>query len=132
MTIRGFFIYGFLQWLLISVLKLIFFKYQVVDNSGLQWIIYWLLTAVVAAAMVRRLGVMNFFEAIFVIGLWVLGDMFSDLVLTSVFTGMDIFQSVNLWVGYGFQALAIFIFHKMRHIEIRKEQRAHHHGHGHH
>jgi hypothetical protein len=133
MTIRGFFIFSFIQWLLISVLKVIFFRADLIGNMGLQHILYWVLVGVITAAMVRRLGIMNFLESVFIIFVWVLGDLFSDLVITSAYTGVGIFTGWTLWTGCIVQVVTIFFFHKKRHIVIRQQQHGHGaHGGGHH
>ena len=127
MTIKNLFLYSFLQWVFFSLLKLWFFNYEILSNSGWQNILYWLLAAVIAAAMVRRFGVIYFLEAIFLIIVWTLGDLLLDLMLLSIYTGLGIFSKMEYWVGFFIFALAVLFFHKKRHIHVRKLlQHSHH------
>ena len=131
MTFRSFFFYSFLQWLLLAILKVAFFRNDFLGNAGLQNLLFLALTFMVVVACVRRLGVVNYLEAILIIFVWVVGNALGDLIITSIYTGIGIFSMWSLWVGYLVSALTIMLLHKKRHIEIRKEQHAHHHGHGH-
>lgn len=131
MTIRSFFFITLLQWIFFTILKVYFLKYSLFGNVGLQILVFWGLVMVLSAAMVRRLGIINFFESVFIILVWVVGGMLVDLIVTSVYTTTQIFRNFPLWTAYGLEAFAIFAFHKKRHIIIRHEQHAHHAGHGH-
>jgi len=120
MTIGKLFYLSFLQWLLLTIIKIAYFK-DFLFTGGIANVLYWLFTAIVAIAIVRRLGVMNFLEAIFVLIFWFLMDLFLDLVITAIFTGISIFREWQLWFGYLILVLVVFAFHKKRHIQIRKE-----------
>ena len=131
MTLRSFFGYTFLQWLFLTLLKIAFFNYIFFGNAGLQKILFWVITMVLAAAFVRRMGVINYLEAIFIAITWTLLDMFFDLIITSLYVkgGVGIFAQTSLWIGYFILALTVFLVHKKRHIAIRKgeyEEPAHH------
>lgn len=130
MTIKKLLIFIFLQWLFLTLLKVLFFKYLNFSSANLQYSLYWLLTAVVAVALARRLGVINYLEAFFAVIVSFVVDIFTDLILTTLFTGFAIFAQWQFWVGYLAMALAVVIFHKKRHIAIRKgiyTERAGHH-----
>ena len=128
MTPRKFFVIFLLQALVFGVLKAGFYNYF--DYQDIYWIfLYWAAVSIVTVYLVRRLGIINFFEAFLVIGLWVAGDVLLDAMLTASFSSTRIFSQLYFWGGYGFMAVFIFFMHKKRHIHIRKEQRAHHHGH---
>lgn len=129
MTIKNLFLYSFLQWLFFSFLKLWFFKYEILSNAGWQNVLYWFLCAVITAAIIRRFGVINYLEAIFLIIVWILGNLFMDLLLLSAYIGLGIFSSVVYWIGHGILALSALLFHKKRHIHVRKLLD---HSHGHH
>lgn len=128
MTIKKFIIFTILQWLLLAFLKVEFLENQLLANKGLQDVVYWLLTAVVVSALVRRLGVLNFLEAFFVAVVWSVLDLLSDLVVTSGFTGLEIFRQWQYWVGCGILALSVIFFHKKRHIKIREQMTTTHQG----
>lgn len=121
MTFKSFFIAAFVQWLLMAFLKVWFFNHQIFSDPGVQEVAFWLISAVIYAAIVRRMGIMNFFEAIFIAIAWVLGNLLLDLMLVSAYTGLQIFHSHQYWGGYVVMAAAIMLFHKKRHIQVRHE-----------
>jgi len=128
MTAKKFFLFLILQLLLLLGIKLLFFKAFGITDVFMEYA-YWALIAVVVVAMARRLGVMNYLEAIFVAVTWFLANLFFDLIITGALLGYSMFTRWQLWVGYLIMMLSIFVFHKKRHVQIRKEQAAHHHGH---
>ncbi len=129
MSIKQLFFYSFLQWLCMTLLKVWFFNNQVLSNPGLQSLVFWLLSAVLGAAIVRRLGILNYLEVFFIVIVWFLVDLFFDLIITSAYTGYKIFTSSDFWIVYLVLGLSVIFLHKKRHIQVRKEQHAHRHGH---
>jgi hypothetical protein len=119
MSPKKFYAYVLLQWLIFFVLKIWFFNYQIFSNPGVQSVVYWAIVAAVAAALVRRLGVINFLESFYTIFLWVVVGGFLDLIITSKFTGLGIFEQKDFLVGFGVLAASVFLFHKKRHLHIR-------------
>ena len=95
------------------------------DTLILQ-IVYAFFVFVIAMACARRLGVINFLEAMLATIIWVIGLLVGDFLFTQMVLGKEIFQHVVLWAGYVVAAVAIFLFHKKRHIQIRRELAAHH------
>jgi hypothetical protein len=112
----------------VLAVKVLFFKILNLTGDSLEYI-FWLVLAVTAVALVRRLGVINYLEAAFVAIMWFLSNLFFDLLITIQILGVGLLSKWQLWIGYIILMLAIFFFHKKRHVEIRKEQAAHHHGH---
>ena len=129
MSAHKFLILSFLQWVLFILLKTWVFHYKIFSTSGMEGIVFWSATIVITAALVRRLGVINYMEAIFIMFLWTIADAFSDLVITSVITGLDIFSNPNYWYGLGIMNVVIFLVHKKRHVHVRNELHAKSHGH---
>lgn len=129
MTIKKFFVIFLLQLVLLTVLK--YFLYSFFDYQNFFWgLVYCVATAAIVVLLVRRLGVINFLEAIFVAVFWFLFDLLADALVTWPLTGTAIFFSGALWVGYLVLMLTVFAAHNKRHIQIRNEQAAaHHHGH---
>ena len=94
--------------------------------------VFWMATIVITAALIRRVGVMNFMEAFFIMVVWTVGDAFSDLLITSLITGLEIFSNSNYWIGLAIMDVIIFLVHKKRHVYVRHELHAKAHGHGDH
>ncbi len=132
MTFKRLIVLSLIQCVLLVLLKLVFFK-LVGETEFFSEALYVLLTLVVVIACARRLGVINFLEAMFVAGLWFFLDIIFDLLITSNLASVSIFKSWHFWTGYLALLLGVFFFHKKRHVEIRKEHAAHKsHHHGHH
>jgi hypothetical protein len=127
-TIKKFFLFLFLQLAILLAVKLVLFK---VFNStgGAAEYFYWSVLALVGIAMVRRLGILNYLEAAFVAVVWFVFNVFFDLLIASRFLGLRMFGQWQLWAGYLIFMLSVFLFHRKRHVEIRREQAKHHHGH---
>ena len=133
MTGKKLALYTLLQFVILALLKIWFFNSIIFANSGIQQIAFYIIMAVVGAALVRRFGVINFFESFFIIFIWVLGDALLDLIITSHFTGLSLFSGQEYWAGAVFFGLSIFLFHKKRHLQVRHElhAKAHAAAHGH-
>lgn len=128
MTIGKFFGFAFILWGIQAVVKVLFVNVWGLEDPVFEYV-YWLLIGVVSIALVRRLGYINFLEAMLVAGFWFLIGLVLDFVITSPIVGFLIAGRWQVWVGYVVMMLAIFFFHKKRHIQVRQEQAAHH---GHH
>lgn len=126
MTFRKFFVLTFFQWLFFLGLKILYFKWEVFGNSLVSDSVYFFLIAVVAAAMVRRFGIINYLEGLFVMIFWFLVDACLDLLITAFILGLGMFLKWQLWVGYFVMMLVVLAFHKKRHVQIRHEQKHHH------
>ena len=127
MTFKKLLLLTLLQWLVFCLLKIWLFNNDIFANPGVQQLFFWTIIAVVSAAFVRRLGVINLFECVFLQMLWVGLDLLLDLLITSLYTGLRIFSDWVYWAGYGIMVLAVFFAHKKRHVHIRREQAKHHH-----
>ena len=123
MTLTRFVLLTFFQWFFFLILRLGYFKFAWFAGLGAVGdYVYFLLIAAIAAALVRRLGVINFLEAIMVLVLWFVLDALLDLLVTAFALGLGMFARWQLWAGYFFMMFAIFFFHKKRHIHVRHEQ----------
>lgn len=131
MTFSKFFLILFLQAAVFIIIRLFFFNVTGFEN-WLYGFLYYALVFILSLAFARRLGVINYLEAIFVCIFWFFTNLFSDLLFTSNFLGTSMFTQRQLWLGYLAMLLAVFFFHKKRHVQIRKELHAKHHSHGHH
>ena len=127
MTLSKFIIFTFLQWFLLLILKTLHFKWEVFGNVWTSDLTYFILVSVVAAALVRRFGVINYLEAMFVMFFWFIMGGLLDLLVAGFVIGSGIFLKWQLWVGYFVMMFVILSFHKKRHLHIRKEQGGGHH-----
>lgn len=112
------------QWLLWAAVKVWLFGYPVFANFGTQQVFFWVLTVIITVAFVRRFGPITLFESAIVMFFWTLAGLFLDLILTSKFTGLGIFSTQAFWDSYGVMIAAVFVFHKKRHIHVRKRLHA--------
>lgn len=128
MTFRKLFSTLIVLWILLAAVKYIFFRYFNLDTLVLK-IIFGILVFGFSEALTRRLGTLNFLEAMLVSGLYTLVYIILDLIVLSSIFGSEIFKSGMYWISYGLMIISIFFFHKKRHIEIRKQLHAAHHGH---
>jgi len=119
MTGKKFLFYFFLQWLALTLLKFWLFKYPFADY-GLQILIFWAAVGVVSVAIIRRFGVINYLEALFLMVAWSIGDLFLDLAILSNFTGTSIFYKTEYWASFLVLNVGVFVFHKKRHLQVRK------------
>ena len=114
-------LYFFVQWLILALLKVWLLSGQpVLSNSGLQMLLFWFLACIVAVAVVRRFGILNFLEVFFLAIVWTIGYSVLDLIFTTPFTGLKLFFRIDYWAAYVLIAAAIVLFHKKRHVAIRK------------
>ncbi|MDR3643190.1 MAG: hypothetical protein P4L74_06220 [Candidatus Doudnabacteria bacterium] len=124
MNRKNFLLFFLLEWLLTAALKIWLFNYQVFANLGSQQILFWIITVVITAAIVRRFGYISLFEMAVVAIFWTVAGMFLDLILTSKFTGLGMFRSQAYWDSFGIMIAALFLFHKKRHILARHKLHA--------
>ena len=128
MNRKNFFLFFLLQWLFWAALKVLLFNYQIFANPGTQQIVFWILTAVIAAFVIRRFGPISFFEMGLVVIFWTAASLLLDLIVASKFTGLGLFSVQAFWDSYGIMIATVFLFHKKRHVYIRhKMQAAKHH-----
>lgn len=126
MTFKKFIGFGILLWLFLAVIKVAFLKVFSLTNPYYEYV-FWLLLVIFTISLSRRLGHINFLEAMLVAVFWFLVNLILDFIITSPFVGFLILGRWQVWVGYALMMLAIFFFHKKRHIQIRHEQEHHHH-----
>ncbi len=128
MTVSKLALITLLQWIIIIALKVVYFKGLFFSGAALDYA-YWAAIAIVATALVRRFGVINYLEAFFVVIVWVSTDLLLDLMVTSGIVGLSIFSNIQMWTGYLVMAIFIVFCNKTRHVAIRKGvyQDPHHH-----
>ena len=105
--------------LMLSVIKAAAVMFLNLDNIYIVYF-WWLIIILATTAWCRRLGILNFFEAILVIVIWLFSSLFVDLIVLSLTVGQGIYRQWELWLTYPIMVIAIFLFHKKRHIDIRR------------
>jgi hypothetical protein len=130
MNIKKFFGFFFLQWLIFLFVKIWLFKGQIFSSLTIQHLVYYLIIAVVIVALFRRFGIITYIETLFALFFYIIASLFLDLVITTNYTGLNLFKDYSYWIGYVVLFLAAMFFHKKRHIYLRKELHSHGHGHG--
>lgn len=122
MTIARFLIGLIVSQILFVITKVIFIQYLNIDSYffiGAMWV----LLSVITIAIVRRMGVLNYFEAFFIAVLWTLASLFLDFVITTSVTGREVYGTKYFWLTYLLIILVVVIFHKKAHVEMRKIMR---------
>ena len=119
-------ILGIVFWL-----SLLLLKYGLLQNLGLDstweiWV-YYILIIIFARVISRRVGVINFLEAIFVSLVWMLIILLLDTFIAKKLLDPQIFTLKHYWFSFLALFVGVFFLHKKRHIQIRKEQAAAHH-----
>ena len=130
MTFKRLIIFLLLQWVALTVVKLIFYKYLQFDNAAVQFLWFAAVSGLIMAVLVRQLlGTINYLEAILVLVLVLVVNFFADALITINLFGVNIFAAWYTWLGYLADILAVFLFHKKFHVHVREEMHKHHTGH---
>ena len=121
MTTGRFLIYGSLAVLLITAVKLFFILALNIDSIYIVYI-FWVVIALVTIACSRRVGVISYLEAVFTGVVWLAALLVVDAIFVATIVGLDMYHHLYLWISYLLIIVCIFLFHKKRHVEIRKIQ----------
>jgi hypothetical protein len=105
---------------LITIIKLVFI---LALNMNSPYVVYvmLILIAIVSTATIRRLGVINYMEALLIILIWLTLELFVDFFIIASFAGLEIYKHLYLWISYFVIAAMVFLLHKKRHVEVRKQ-----------
>ncbi len=117
----------FLTGLLVSqvlfvITKIIFISYFNIDSYffiGMMWLVL----SVITIAIVRRMGVLNYFESFFIAVVWTFFSLLLDLAITASVVGRDIYSTWYFWLTYLVIILVAILFHKKNHVHIRRMMR---------
>lgn len=120
MTFSKLFGFGFALAVVFSAFTIAFGQYLNSENLAIQ-IFHYLLVFIFSIALIRRLGVINYLEAFSVMGLWFFLRILVDLIVTGPIVGYKMYASPSIWIDYLIFLLALFLFHKKRHVDIRKK-----------
>lgn len=124
---------GFILWPLVLADRYVFFELLGASAAWQAWI-YYILLIIFARVISRRLGVINFVEAIFSALIWLLMILLLDSFIVKSLNLLpdEVFRSEHYWWSYVAILVAVFFLHKKRHIQVRKLLHEKHHGHGYH
>jgi hypothetical protein len=125
MTFGKFFGLGFMLTLVCAVAKVLFLQIFN-DQSVVIMVAFWLFIVIATIACVRRLGIINYLESFLAAGMWFLFQLFFDFLITTQIVGLTFYKRYEMWVAYGLVVLIVILFHKKRHIQIRRDHAAHH------
>lgn len=103
---------------LFSLWKVIFFGYFNTENWALL-VFFYVIAALVAIAVVRRLGVLNYLENFLVLIVWLVAALIVDWIVVGRILDDQVWSDGHFWISYLVIILAALIFHKKRHVEIR-------------
>lgn len=122
MTLGKYLFTTLIAQVLFILTKLVFIQYLNIESTTFV-VLFWLCLAVISIAIVRRIGILNYFESFFLAFTWTLVALFLDLMITTTITGRAVYSTGYFWLSYAVVAIAIVIFHKKAHVEIRKMMR---------
>lgn len=122
MTIGKFLSGLIISQILFVIVKVIFIHYLNID-SYFFIALMWIVLSVVAIAIVRRMGVLNYFEAFFIAAVWTIASLIVDFIITTSVIGRDVYSTSYFWLTYLLIIVVVIMFHKANHVEIRKALR---------
>ena len=119
MTIASLLIGTFASQVLFVLIKIFFIGSLDMDN-GLIMAAYYAALVLVTIAVVRRMGILNYVESIFLVGVWFFTILIVDYVITASFIGWDIYKIWTYWLSLLVILLSVMIFHKALHVQVRR------------
>jgi hypothetical protein len=105
--------------LLFIFTKVIFLHYLNMDSVVIV-VAYFVAIVIVTVAVVRRMGVLNYVEAFFLCLLWILVTLALDFLITATLISRDFFSLWNYWLSYLVFVIALILFHKKLHLQVRR------------
>lgn len=124
MTFKSFLGLGLVFSLLTSLGKLVTLFY-LDPTTGLTQTFFLVYMLLMSAAVVRRVGVMNFFESFLLIAVWTFFGIVGDIFITATIAGLVVYTTFIFWAGYIVAAVSMLLFHKKLHIHTRHEAAKH-------
>lgn len=105
---------------ILFVLTKIFFINSLNIESWVVMIIFFVVISLITIAVSRRMGTLNYFEGFFLIAVWLITSLIVDYVITTAFTGKDVYTTLYWWLSYLVMGVVLLVFHKKLHVEVRK------------
>lgn len=119
MTIASFLL-GTIASQILFVMTKIFFINSLNMESWIVMVLFYLALSIITIAVSRRMGTLNYFEDIFLIVVWTIASLITDLVITTSFTGRGVYATMYFWLSYLVIGVVLLVFHKKLHVEVRK------------
>jgi hypothetical protein len=119
MTITSLVLGSLAAQVLFLLTKIVFFGY-LNNASGIVVAVFFVLLVVETTAVVRRMGILNYFESIFLVIVWLVMMLLVDAVIVGTAIGWDMFGTWTYWLSNLTVLLAIMLFHKKMHIIARQ------------
>lgn len=119
MTILALLLGTIVSEVLFVLTKVIFINYLDIDNFIVK-VSYFVVLIIITTAVIRRMGVINYLECFFTAILWFIVMILVDMSITSYLIGKDMFSHIYFWLSYLAVVLAVILFHKALHVEVRR------------
>lgn len=119
MTIASLLIGTFTSQVIFVLLKVFFFKSLDLSNS-LVIALFYIVFVIAIIAIVRRLGILNYLESIFLSAVWLITSLIVDAVITGTVVGYDMYKTWTYWLSLLVMIVVVMSFHKKQHVEVRK------------
>lgn len=117
MTVNGLVLSTLLTMGLFGVMKVIIFGVLSPLNLIILMVI-WIAVVAITTAIVRRLGTLNYAEAILLAVVWLLFSLLIDAVLVSRIIGGGLLSNWNYWGTQAVITVSVLLFHKKIHTKI--------------
>ncbi len=111
--------FGIALSLILTTVKLVFYRFLNTESLIILLFIY-LLIVVLTIASVRRVGIINYLESVVVMVFWLFFGLGFDIFAIGMGFGLDPYTHITFWLMYPLVLLTIFLFHKKRHVDIRR------------
>lgn len=119
MTIASLLIGTFTSQVILVLLKVFFFRSLDLGNN-LVIALFYFAFVIVTIAIVRRLGILNYIESIFLSAVWLITSLLVDVVITATVVGYDMYQTWTYWLSLLVMIIVIISLHKKQHVQVRK------------
>lgn len=119
MTIASLLLGTIASQILFVITKVIFIHYLNIDNLMVK-IAYFLALIIITIAVVRRMGTINYLESFLLVVVWFVTMVLVDMAVTSFLIGREMYSHLYFYLSYLAVLLAIILFHKALHVEVRK------------
>ncbi len=119
MTIASLIFGTLIGQILFVITKVFFFNYLNIDLLPVK-IAYFLALIIISIAVVRRMGILNYLESVFLAVVWAVALLITDFVITASLIGGDMFTDFYYWISNLAIVLSVIVFHKALHVQVRK------------